>query len=325
MKAPEGSHILINKSETKFSHGVMSAIIPLTGYKNIIGATNTKKHNTKKIEVYRLKNFAGKYRVSVDDAIWFLKDIHTHTTSYISIFDNPFLKFLKQLHDDYGTKVHINIFYETEGFNLSQMTDTFKSEWRGNADWLKLSFHAKAELPDDPYIKAGYDQVKSECREVITQIKRFAGEELVDPVTTLHWGQVPVEVSRGLRDAGYTVQVCDFNVDDHKPPCSYYLTVEQRRHMNKRFVWRDNKEGIIFIKSAIIIDTVKLDKIVPFLDQYAKQSRKPPYADLLVHEQYFYPEYPAYQPDYCQKVLAAVNWAKGNDYTPAFLSECLFN
>ena len=43
-----------------------------------------------------------------------------------------------------------------------------------------------------------------------------------------------------------------------------------------------------------------------------------------VHEQYFYPFYPAYQPDYRQKVLTAVKWAADNGYSPAFLEECVF-
>jgi hypothetical protein len=204
------------------------------------------------------------------------------------------------------------------------MTDQFKNEWRANASWLQLSFHAKAEFPDNPYIHAGYDQVKTECDAVIQQIRRFAGDELTGPVTTLHWGEVPVEVSRALRDAGYTGQLCDFNVDDNLTPCSYYLNVEQRRHINKRFLWRDNKEAIGFIKSSIIIDTKKTEHIIPYLDQYEQQGRKPPYADLLIHEQYFYPGYHNYQPNYRQKVLTAVKWAVEKGYTPAFLKDCIY-
>jgi len=46
--------------------------------------------------------------------------------------------------------------------------------------------------------------------------------------------------------------------------------------------------------------------------------------DLMIHEQYFYPSYRNYQPDYRQKVLSAVKWASDNGYKPAFLSECIF-
>ncbi|MBQ8310565.1 MAG: hypothetical protein IJX80_06105 [Clostridia bacterium] len=36
-------------------------------------------------------------------------------------------------------------------FNLSMRTDKFKEEFHANADWLKLSFHAKSEFPPKPY------------------------------------------------------------------------------------------------------------------------------------------------------------------------------
>ncbi|MCC6287994.1 MAG: hypothetical protein IT249_08920 [Chitinophagaceae bacterium] len=322
--APAGSSITINNIPAKKSNGIFTADITLEQYKNSIEVTDKKTGTRKSITVYRCKNLAGKYRLSIDDATWFLKDIHVNTNTYTSIFENPFLKFLKQVHDTYATKVHINIFYETDGFNLSQLTDKFKSEWIANAGWLQLSFHAKAEFPDNPYKYANYAQVKKECTAVIEQIRRFAGDELVSHITTLHWGEVPVEVSRALRDCGYTGQLCDFNVDDNLPPCSYYLNVAQRRHMQKRFVWRDNKEDITFIKSSIIIDTKKLPEIIPYLNQYEKEMRKPPYVDLLVHEQYFYEGYHNYQPDYHAKVLTAVKWAKDNGYSPAFLGECIY-
>ena len=60
-----------------------------------------------------------------------------------SLFDNFYLGFMRDLRDRYGTKTHINIYYAYEDFDLRQMPDTYKSEWRDNADWLQLSFHAR--------------------------------------------------------------------------------------------------------------------------------------------------------------------------------------
>jgi hypothetical protein len=55
-----------------------------------------------------------------------------------------------------------------------------------------------------------------------------------------------------------------------------------------------------------------------------KDPHSSAYIDLLIHEQYFYPFYRSYQPDYRQKVLTAVKWAANNGYSPAFLEECVF-
>ncbi len=322
--APPRRKISVNQVVAEYKDGYYTAVVPLSGYRNELTAKDHRSNKTKKITVFLAPRLKDKYRLSIDDAIWFLRDIQANAHEYTSIFDTPFLGFLRYLHQTYGTKTHINLFYETDHFDLSRMTDKFKSEWRENAEWLRLSFHAWSEFPDNPYLHASYEKVRHDCEGVMNQIRRFAGEEVMGPVTTLHWGEVPVEVSRALRDCGYTGQLCDFNVDNNLPPTSYYLTVEQRRHMNRRFVWRDNREDISFIKSSVILDTVKADRIVPFLDQYEKESRKPPYCDLLIHEQYFYPFYKGYQPDYRQKVLTSVEWAVKNGYSPAFLDECLF-
>ncbi|WP_363439139.1 hypothetical protein [Chitinophaga ginsengisegetis] len=321
--APGKISLTINNIQAKEESGIYTADIILKGFENKISVCDTLTGRKSTITVFYLSKLNNQYRLSVDDAIWFLKDIHINAAVYTSIFDNPFMGLLRSLHEAYGTKVHINLFYETDGFNLSQMTDKFKKEWARNADWIRLSVHAKAEFPDDPYIHAGYGEMYRDCHAIRTQIQRFAGKEVMDNTTTLHWGQVPVEVCRALRDEGYKIQVCDFNVDNDLPPCSYYLDVPHRRHINKRFIWRDNKEKIIFVKSSIIIDTVKLQHIKGFLDSYGESNIIPPYVDLLVHEQYFYPDYKNYQKDYREKLTAAIEWAQMHNYTPGFLSECV--
>jgi len=56
------------------------------------------------------------------------------------------------MHRKYGTKIHHNLYYQTAGFNLSQMPAKFRAEWQQNADWLRLTFHARANEPDRPYV-----------------------------------------------------------------------------------------------------------------------------------------------------------------------------
>ena len=49
------------------------------------------------------------YRLSVDDNIRFLENISKHP-EYTSIFDDPYLKMHRELHEKYGTKTHFNLF-----------------------------------------------------------------------------------------------------------------------------------------------------------------------------------------------------------------------
>ena len=142
------------------------------------------------IAVYKLHDPVGKYRLSSDDNILFLQDINDHKDTYQSIFDNPYLAVYKKAHDLYGACVHINIYYEyTEEemkdfsahktyFNLSMMTDRFKPEWQQNADWLKLSFHARKNYPNRPYQNATIAQISRDIELVHREIIRFAGKEV---------------------------------------------------------------------------------------------------------------------------------------------------
>ena len=323
ISAPPGMKIKINGIAATYSDGKFTAAVPIKDYENVLEAQDSASGEKLGIVVYRLKNAVDKYRLSLDDNIWFLKDINLNAGKYKSIFENPYLGFLKQVHDTYGTKIHLNLYYQTEGFNLSHMTDKFKSEWKDSAGWLRLSFHALQNDPDRPYINAGYDQVRKDCIMVKDQIRRFAGEELMGPVTTLHWGEAKVEGCRALKDEGYLALAGYFNAEG-PDKVSYYLDDEKRLHMNNRFIWRDNKEGIIFSRMALVINTVKQEEILPWLDNLRSNHHKPVYVDLMIHEQYFYPFYVAYQPDYRQKVMTAVKWAADNGYKPAFLSECVF-
>jgi hypothetical protein len=329
VSAPEGSHIIINDTVAVYENGCFVAEIRLDQYENTITASDESTGTKQTIKVYWLKNFAGKYRLSIDDNIWFLRDIQDNIETYNSLFDNPYLGFLKEVNDQYGTKVHLNLFYQTDGifqkddFNLSRFTDKFKPEWKANAHWLTLSFHAFGEFPDQPYMKATYNETKEDCDVVIDEIKRFAGDEVMTNVTTIHWGEATREASRVLRDAGYTGQLGYFNIDDDQYPASYYLSEDERRHIKKRFVWKDHSENITFIKTSIVIDLKKCEEIVPHLDSYIRNSNKPPYLDMLVHEQYFYPFYFNYQPDYREKILTAVKWAHDNGYEPAKLGDCI--
>lgn len=323
ISAPRGSRIRVNGKKAKWDKGFYTTDILLKDYKNAITLYEIKSGYQENITVFQLKNYANRYRFSFDDNIWFLKDIAANAERYKSIFDNPYLGFLKKVHDTFGTKIHLNMYYQTEGFNLSGMTARFRNQWKENSEWLGLSFHALANEPDRPYMHAGYEQVKRDCNLVQEQIRRFAGEEVMGPETTLHWGESTVEGCRALRDSGYNILAGYFNVDDNKAPVSYYLTEEQRRHLKHRFIWRNNKEGIIFSRIALVVNSVKSGEIIPYLDN-VKKTYNPRYIDLMIHEQYFYPHYVAYQPDWKEKVMTAAKWAADNGFNPGFLKECVF-
>ena len=86
----------------------------------------------------------------IDDVIWLFRDLTRQAPK--SIFDNAFMKMLKNAHDKYGLKVQLNVFYRTDfyygndEFTLADMTDAYKAEWDANSDWIRFGFHSKQEF-----------------------------------------------------------------------------------------------------------------------------------------------------------------------------------
>ena len=260
-----------------------------------------------RMTVLWLKNSVPRYRFTIDDTIFFLREVHRSRNK--RLFDNYFLDNLRKLHSKYGTKVALNLFYETSGdkeklnvereyFNLSQFSDRYKSEWRDNADWLRLSFHAKREFPDEPYKDASNETLISDFVELEGEIKRFAGEESYLPATVVHWGQIRPEAYKPLSAHGVTALSGFFT---KRPNGDYYvhyrMDAPRCDYLNKHDFLLDTDSGIVFSKVDLIANTVPLHDIVPTLEKVTDDPKTAEFVDLLTHEQYFWPFYKNYLPD----------------------------
>jgi SMP-30/gluconolaconase/LRE-like protein len=267
------------------------------------------------------RNSFKRYRVSTDDNIFWLKDVGEHANTYQSIFENSYLSFWRDMHSKYGAKIHQNIYYETKGFNLSQMPAKFRSEWQRNADWIHLSFHARANDPDRPYVHASAEQIGNDYRAVMREIERFAGKEVISPVTTVHWGATTRAAMQALRKEGVRTLIGYFETRDELPSVCYYVPAAQSKYMMERDYWKDTKEDILFVRHDIVINTIPLAKIVPYLERIAADPHQSEIMELMIHEQYFYPDYRAYEPDYRQRVETAIKFVVDRGYKPVFYGE----
>lgn len=262
-----------------------------------------------------------KYRLSIDDNIWFLKDLAMNASIYNSIFDNKYLNFFKSVHDLYGTKVHFNIYYETEGFNLADMPTCFKEEWIENAQWIRLTFHALADAPSYPYKNASYQKVYDDCDLVNKQIKRFAGEELLSPFTTLHFVEATREGCCALRDCGYWGLVGLFRIKDNKQELSYFLDKNEVTFLQQHSFYKEARTGLVFVKNDVVLNYFKREEIIPYLQSIKKANVNKDFFEIMIHEQYFYPSYKSYQSDFCEKISDAVSWLSMQGYQSIFLED----
>jgi hypothetical protein len=188
---------------------------------------------------------------------------------------------------------------------------------------MHLSFHARANDPDRPYVRASGEQIRNDYRAVMKEIERFAGKEVISPVTTVHWGATTRAAIQALRQEGVRTLVGYFKTPDELPSVCYYVSAAQIRYMMGRDYWKDTKEDILFIRHDIVINNVPLDQFVPYLEHIAADPHQSEIIELMIHEQYFYPEYRAYEPDYRQRVETAIKFAADRGYKPVFYGEGL--
>lgn len=249
------------------------------------------------------------YRFSVDDNIWFLRDLSKG--EYSSLFDHPYLALYQRLHEKYGAKFQLNVYYETDGFNLSQMTDRYKAEWEENSGWLRLSFHARADAPECPYMVSSYEEAFVDAQRVHTEIIRFAGEKSLEYCTTIHYCQASPDAVRAFRDAGIYGLVGIFEPGRYCYNLCFEDFIEPYKY--------DEKTDIYYFNNDMIVNLFPLSEIVPRLEKLGDLE----FIEVMIHEQYFYKDFFMYQPDFADKVEASVRYLTESGRKSVFLSELI--
>lgn len=266
-----------------------------------------------------------RYRFSVDDNIEFLADLARDPDAYPSIFDHWYLAFWRDLHREYGTKIHINIYYtDGRGFTLDQMPDRWRDEWQANSDWLHLTFHARQDKPDRIYKEATYEEIARDAAMVREQIVRFAGPEVLSPVTTLHWAECPAEGVRALYDDGYRGLIILAEEPAESCTTRYYLSPELTRHIAGRDAWKDFDMDMLFIECDMVVNLHTPEAIPPLLQAQVDNPHTGELMELLIHEQYFRRELPIYLPDARERARTAIEFVASRGYEPVFWGEEFF-
>ncbi len=107
------------------------------------------------------------------------------------------------------------------------------------------------------------------------------------------------------------------------PLVSYYLPRDEWRYLSGRDYWKDTKEDIVFLRHDIVINLFPVDEVVPRLEKIAADPHQAEIMELMIHEQYFYPDYHHYEPDYRERVERAIAWVTQRGYKPVFFEDTL--
>ena len=332
------SRVLINGREaTETESGLYRASICVCEGQNTLCAKNCTDETSAEISVYYTDRTEGKWRISSDDNILFLADITKNQDRYTSIFDNPYLAVYKKAHDLFGACVHLNLFYAFDraaarffsearpDFDLSMMTDRFKAEWEANADWLKLSFHARAEKPDKPYQFASPETITRDFLDVRSEILRFAGEKTFSSdVTTVHWGEANPACVEALRELGHRGLAGYFELnDDGTPLVSYYAPVDLIKHVGERDFWRDHEMEMTFARIDRVTNIGTLQSVMEDLEAIMAHPHRGGFVSVMIHEQYFYKDYVNYLPDFEARVLEPARLLSEHGYKGCLIKDIL--
>jgi hypothetical protein len=330
--APSGHSIEICGIKAAEQNGIYEASVEICNRESTLSAIDKTTGEECKIKVLKLPYAVGGYRLSSDDNLLFLWDINENKNNYKSIFENPYLAVYKKAHDLYGAKVHVNLFYELDDeantyftprrqyFNLSMMTDKFKDEFIANSDWLKFTFHSRSEKPNAPYRNASAEVVAEDCKKIHEQIIRFAGKEVISDCTTVHFGATTRDGAIALRKLGYKAMTGYF-----EPPTrvSYYAPEELVKHIFDRDFWYDTETDILFGRIDHVLNTQTNEKNLEDLRETISSPTRGGFISVMIHEQYFYPDYSQHLPDFEARVFDACKLISEAGYVGRHITEVL--
>ncbi|MBQ9729058.1 MAG: hypothetical protein IJV85_05620 [Clostridia bacterium] len=250
---------------------------------------------------------------TIDDNIRFLKELTENQPE--SLFDHPYARVLKELYERFDVKIQLNLFYETEMFTLAQMTERYRDEWAENAHWLKMSFHSRLENVS-PYEDSDYEEVYKDCQRVQTEVLRFAGEESLATTTTIHYCKMTSEGLCALKNCGIKGLLGLYGTNEN-PSESYQTSASDGAKLrNGEIVFED---GLALAGIDIVLNSFTTSQILAQMQNLRNRE----IVKVMIHEQYFYSDYPLYQPDFQNKLVKTFAFLKENGFKSRFLEELI--
>jgi len=323
-EAPLGDRVMVAGVAAHRAGTHFEANVTLGERENEIGVVSDGPggHLEHRVRVLWDRHSRPRYRFSIDDNSFFLRDVAEQ--GYGSLFECPYLAIVRDLQQRYGAKFVLNVYYTTgDGFDLPQFPDRYRGEWRDNAHWLKLAFHARADLPARPYQYASPETLLADWQQVDEQIVRFAGQEVCSPPTVIHWGMVQPAALRPLYEHGVRTLSGFFTHRQGVWDVNYWLDDTRSEYLSRHDALMDFDSGIVFSNVDLVCNSTPIDHIESTLEAMAADPHRVEIVDLFTHEQYFWPFYSNYLPDHAQRLDTAIRWVTERGYEPVFFHEGL--
>jgi hypothetical protein len=315
---------VISRERTKERSGTEDIVkCELRPGKNVVSADPMRAEKDN-VRIYYDKQSFKRYHFSVSDVLGIFKEIEERR--YRSIFEQPLLRFLRKMHELYGTKVTLFLFYEGGGFNLGRMSERYREELCSQSEWLKLGFHAR-NANVFPYSHASFKEGERDYLLIRSEVFRFAGAGSWSNVVRSGYCSGSREAVRAWKKSGVrTLLTC-------RPYTGLYYLSEGNSWIGEKWAklmrklfdrgvfeyifehdyWIDFDEELSFVTLDVVIE--QDEKIIEKLESIYKVDCKSEIIDVATHE------WALRDAGNSARVDRALNWLKTKNYLPVFYSE----
>lgn len=211
--------------------------------------------------------------ISFDDVIDIFRNITIYENKYKNIWDNVFLRRLKELHDSFGAIFSFYVYYENEKFSLSDATGKYMEQFKQNAEWMRFGFHSYSDKSNycTDYEKLLYEDYS----KTINELRRIVGIESIDHTIRIHRFAAGRKAIKHLRGNIYGL----LTADDQR--LSYELSEEICNNIDTYGLFID-ENGIRYIKTDIRLERLN-DNGVSTLKRLLKLSTRNHF-EIFTHE-----------------------------------------
>jgi len=140
-------------------------------------------------------------QISFDDVYLCIKDLKD-TLRYTSVFQQPFLKSLKELHDVYGAVFSLYVYEKADNFVITEVPDKFRNEFIENSEWLKFGYHAIEPRFDKKEQSLEFERSFLNVRK---SILHWAGKSSLAPCLRLHYYFADDNMIAILKNIGFII------------------------------------------------------------------------------------------------------------------------
>ncbi|MBY5009398.1 hypothetical protein [Streptococcus suis] len=195
--------------------------------------------------------------MSFDDTWQCLYDLVRNKNNYLSIFDNPFLNDLKEVHGATGMVFTLNCFNAYSGrasYNISDLAGLtkFSKEFQENSSWLRFSFHAQDD--SSRYDSDQTSQIVQSYNTFTNAIYQMTGTtDSIDTVVRLGFFTGSLSNCLALRDAACGITGI-LAADDTRS--DYYFDSTTRNYLALRGFEYDSTNRLKLCKSFKRLESI---------------------------------------------------------------------